>query len=50
MAWKAGSDYNRMVKGLVDQEGPQRARQSDWEAKHKIMKDIGGIEKGGNEE
>lgn len=25
MAGRAGSDYNREVKGLVDAEGPQRA-------------------------
>lgn len=33
MARKAGSDYNREVKGLVDGEGPQRA---DRGAKGKI--------------
>lgn len=49
MARRAGSDYNRTVKGLVDEEGPQRARQSDWEAKQKIMNDIGSIENGVNE-
>lgn len=29
MAWKAGSDYDGEVKGLVDKEGPQRARRAD---------------------
>lgn len=29
MAWKARSDYNRVVKGLVHKEGPQRATQAD---------------------
>lgn len=43
MARKAGSDYSRAVKGLVGDEGPQRARQSDWKAKQKNMKDIGSM-------
>lgn len=29
MARKARSDYNRVVKGLVDKEGPQRTKQAD---------------------
>lgn len=38
MRGRRGSHYNRTVKGLADEGGPERARQTDSEAKQKLWK------------
>ena len=36
MQGEAGSHYNRMVKGLADEGGPERVRPTDSEAQQKV--------------